>query len=211
MYAYITGTLEEVDRLSFYVVVEANGIGYRINVPGSVIENLPSRGETVKLYTYLHIREDVQALYGFLDREELNFFEKLITVSGVGPKVALGMLSVSSAHELAAAVITGDRKALSRAPGVGKKTAERIILELRDKIDKDAIKLADASAAEDSAPMDSKGFRGRSRAGVRLEALQALQALGYHAAEAEKALSGLDGADAAELIRQALRKLDNQP
>ena len=166
MYAYITGTLEEVDRLSFYVVVEANGIGYRINVPGSVIENLPSRGETVKLYTYLHIREDVQALYGFLDREELNFFEKLITVSGVGPKVALGMLSVSSAHELAAAVITGDRKALSCTRS-RQENSRADHTELRDKIDKDAIKLADASAAEDSAPMDSKGFPGRSRAGVR--------------------------------------------
>ena len=129
MYAYISGMLEEFESQN--VVIEANGVGYRIFVPGSILQRLPSLGEKTKLYTYLNIREDAQELYGFLEKEEKQFFEKLITVTGIGPKVALGMLSVHSVQQLAIAMATGDRQALCRAPGIGKNTAEGSILELQ--------------------------------------------------------------------------------
>ena len=105
MYAYISGILKEVD--SQQVIVEANGIGYRIFVPGLILQRLPSRGSKVKLYTYLHLREDCQYLYGFLSVEEKEFFEKLITVSGVGPKAAMGMLSALSVNRLPSAILSG--------------------------------------------------------------------------------------------------------
>ena len=198
MYAYISGTLEEMD--SQQVVLEANGIGYRIFVPGLIIQRLPSRGNRVKLFTYLHLREDCQDLYGFLEKEEKQFFEKLITVSGVGPKVALGMLSTQPVNQLALAIVTGDRSTLCRAPGIGKKTAERLILELKDKIDNDAIKLPNAAS--------STANRWTNE---RTEALEALQSLGYPSAEAEAALLGLeDDKDASTLIRLALKNLDNR-
>lgn len=196
MYAYISGLLEEID--SNHVVIETNGIGYRIFVPGLILQRLPSRGSRIKLFTYLHLREDCQDLYGFLEKEERRFFEKLITVSGVGPKVALGMLSTLSASQLAFAIISGDRKTLCKAPGIGKKTAERIILELQDKIDKDTIQVPDAG------PAFSRWTN------ERLEALEALQALGYDAAEAESALAGLEEKDPSALIRLALKNLDNR-
>jgi Holliday junction DNA helicase RuvA len=196
MYAYIYGTLEEVD--SQQVVIEANGIGYHIFVPGLILQKLPSKGSKVKLYTYMHLREDCQELYGFLEKEEKIFFEKLITVSGVGPKAAIGMLSTLTVNQLALAILTGDRKTLCKAPGIGKKTADRIILEMKDKIDKDAMSFSDTASA-------SPG----SWSNERMEAFQALQALGYGAAEAESALAGLEEKDASALIRLALRKLDN--
>ena len=196
MYAYISGILEEID--SNEVIVDVNGIGYRIFVPGLILQRLPSRGSRVKLFTYLHLREDCQDLYGFLEKEERQFFEKLITVSGVGPKVAMGMLSTLSVGQLAVAIISGDRNTLCRAPGIGKKTAERIILELQDKIEKDTIRLPDAAPSSNSWTNE------------RMEALEALQALGYDAAEAESALAGLEGKDASTLIRLALMNLDNR-
>ncbi|HOB20416.1 MAG TPA: Holliday junction branch migration protein RuvA, partial [Candidatus Atribacteria bacterium] len=132
MYAYIKGTLEEVGNQQ--VILEANGIGYLIYVPNTVISDLPGQGEATKLFTYMHLREDVQELYGFLDEEDKLFFEKLITVSGIGPKAALNMLSSYSRLQLATAILTGDSKLLSTVPGVGRKTADRIILELKDKL-----------------------------------------------------------------------------
>ncbi|HHU48995.1 MAG: Holliday junction branch migration protein RuvA [Caldicoprobacterales bacterium] len=197
MYAYISGILKEVD--SQQVIVEANGIGYRIFVPGLILQRLPSRGSKVKLYTYLHLREDCQYLYGFLSVEEKEFFEKLITVSGVGPKAAMGMLSALSVNRLALAILSGDRKALCTAPGIGKKTAERIILELKDKIEKDKISLPDTALSSSNRWTNE-----------RMEALEALQVLGYGAAEAENALSGLEENDASTLIRLALKNLDNR-
>ncbi|HHY82332.1 MAG TPA: Holliday junction branch migration protein RuvA [Clostridiales bacterium] len=196
MYAYINGILTESDNQ--YVVVEANGIGYQIYVPGSVLNNLPSKGDRVKLFTYLHLREDCQELYGFLNKDEKQFFEKLISVSGVGPKAALAMLSAFSAGQLAMAIITGDSKSLCSVPGIGKKTAERVILELKDKIDNDIIR-----------PQESMTIASRRWNTEQMEALQALQALGYPASEAERALAGLEGKDASALIRQALKNLDN--
>ncbi|NLB42228.1 MAG: Holliday junction branch migration protein RuvA [Clostridiales bacterium] len=196
MYAYISGMLEELESQN--VVIEANGVGYRIFVPGSILQRLPSLGEKTKLYTYLNIREDAQELYGFLEKEEKQFFEKLITVTGIGPKVALGMLSIHSVQQLAIAIATGDRQTLCRAPGIGKKTAERIILELQDKIDKDSIQLPDSNS-----PISNRWTN------ERMEALEALQTLGYSAAEGERALAGLEEKDSSSLIRMALKNLSN--
>jgi Holliday junction DNA helicase RuvA len=195
MYAYIQGFLDEIENQ--HVIIDANGVGYRILVPSSILHRLPARGEKVKLYTYFHVREDIQELYGFLDKEEKQFFEKLITVSGIGPKVATGMLSAISANQLAIAIVTGDIKLLCTAPGVGKKTAQRIILELKDKIDKDNLVSQKAVSAQ---PHQWKN--------ERMEALEALQALGYPPADAERALAGLEGEDTSELIRLALKNMD---
>ncbi len=197
MYAYIRGILEEVDNQR--VVVEANGVGYLIFVPNSVLHRLPPTGERIRLFTHFHLREDTQELYGFLEQEEKRFFEKLITVSGVGPKAALGMLSAFSARQLATAIVTGDRKLLCTAPGIGKKTAERILLELKDKIDQDV--LAEGGTA--SVPTVQWNEE-------RMEALEALQALGYPAAEAEHALAGVQSGDPSELVRLALKNMDHR-
>lgn len=196
MYAYISGILEELD--SQRVVIDVNGIGYSVFVPGSILQRLPSIGGRIKLFTYMHLREDCQDLYGFLEKEEKQFFEKLITVSGVGPKAALGMLSAFSVQQLAIAIVTGDRKILCNAPGIGRKTADRIILELQDKIDKNSIGIPKSTSSPIHKWTDE-----------RMEALEALQALGYSAADAEQALSGLEEKDTSTLIRLALKNLDH--
>jgi len=131
MFAYIKGRLEEI--YSKKVVIDAGGIGYEITVPTSLISKLPEKGSVVKLYTYFYVREDAQELYGFYEREDKSIFEKLITVSGIGPKVAMALLSNLSASQLALAIVTGDLKTLCSAPGVGKKTAQRMVLELKEK------------------------------------------------------------------------------
>lgn len=196
MYAYIKGLFAEAGNQ--HVVLEANGIGYLLYVPNTVISGLPQQGDVIKLFTYMHLREDIQELYGFSDKEDKLFFEKLISVSGVGPKVALNMLSAYSRVQLATAIMTGDSKLLSTVPGIGKKTAERIILELKDKLDKAAL-VAQAGS-------DFPAVQGS----IHFEALEALQGLGYSAADAENALRGLEGNDASELIRLALKNLDNR-
>lgn len=198
MYAYIQGILEEVENQR--VVIDANGVGYLIFVPNSILHRLPSRGDRVKLYTFFYVREDNQELYGFLEKEEKQFFEKLIAISGVGPKAALNMLSALTCRQLAVAIVTGDLKLLCTAPGIGKKTAERIILELKDKISNEALTSQGAVPDHPIPGMSNE----------RMEALEALQALGYPAAEAEQALAGLAGNDPSELIRLALKKLDNR-
>ena len=133
MYAYIKG--EIVDIAEDNVVLECNNIGYNIKVPFSVIQSLPGIGEDVKIYTYTCVREDAFILYGFLTKDDLWIFKKLITVNGIGPKGALGILSAMSADDLRFAIIAGDSKAIAKAPGIGAKSAERIILDLKDKID----------------------------------------------------------------------------
>ena len=130
MISYVKGSLTE--KFEDSVIVEAGGIGYRIFVPTSVLEHLPKTGETVKIYTYFSVREDAMSLYGFLSRQDLEMFRQLIGVNGVGPKSALGILSALSPDVLRLAVLSGDAKAISKAPGVGSKTAQRIILDLKD-------------------------------------------------------------------------------
>ncbi|MFO7294911.1 MAG: Holliday junction branch migration protein RuvA [Clostridia bacterium] len=199
MFSYLNGTLVEVGPQ--HVVLDVQGIGFYITVPSSVASKLPSRGSEVKLYVYLNVRQDGMELYGFLSREDKLLFEKLISVSGIGPKAAISMLSALSSTQLALAIATGDVKALSAAPGIGKKMAQRIILELREKIDKEVV---ESSPAVNDEMMVAQG--------VQKEALQALMALGYQAVEAQRALDMVKGQaqDTATLVKLALKALDKR-
>ncbi|AUG58225.1 Holliday junction branch migration protein RuvA [Acetivibrio saccincola] len=202
MYAYIRGKLEYKSNDS--VVIEASGVGYAITVPLSTIENIGSVGEEVKVYTSLHVREDVMALYGFGTREELNMFELLKTVSGIGPKVAISVLSSISPSKFALAVITDDIKTLTQVQGIGKKTAQRIILELKDKIKKEQLTPLSVNQDEihDTGEKSSK----------RSEAVNALMVLGYTASEAERAVLAVysEEMDLELIIKNALKSLEKK-
>ncbi len=187
MYAYIKGTLEETTEDS--VVVEAGGIGYNIKVSTATAELLPGVGNEVKIYTYTLVREDAFALFGFLTRDDLEIFKKLIAVNGIGPKGGLAILSVMSADALRFAVMAGDAKAIAKAPGIGAKTAERVILELRDKIS-----LEDTLTGLDE-PTGAAGNAAGSQGGDNLmkrEAIEALVALGYAASDATAAVKKVE-------------------
>ena len=132
MYAYIKGELAEKNIDS--IVVEAAGVGYLIYIPTQYFDMLPDEGEDVKIYTYLCVREDAMILYGFLSKDDLEIFKMLITVSGIGPKGGLAILSTLPADDLRFAILSGDSKAISKAPGIGAKTAQRVILDLKDKL-----------------------------------------------------------------------------
>ncbi len=202
MYAYIRGKLEYKSNDS--VVIEASGVGYAITVPLSTIENIGSVGEEVKVYTSLHVREDVMALYGFGTREELNMFELLKTVSGIGPKVAISVLSSISPSKFALAVITDDIKTLTQVQGIGKKTAQRIILELKDKIKKEQLTPLSVNQDEihDTGEKSSK----------RSEAVNALMVVGYTASEAERAVLAVysEEMDLELIIKNALKSLEKK-
>ncbi|MCD7981485.1 MAG: Holliday junction branch migration protein RuvA [Clostridiales bacterium] len=199
MYSYIRGTLEEVRQDS--VVVENNGIGYQIYVPVRILQELPQGGGQVKIYTYLYVREDAFSLFGFLSRDELTMFQLLLNVSGIGPKGALALLSVLSADEIRFAVVSDDVKTITKAPGIGKKGAQRLIIELKDRIS-----LEDAfESAADTSPAVLENSNA-----ARREAMEALIALGYSPAEAAGALSGLEiteESDAETVLKQALRNM----
>ena len=203
MYAYIKGILEEITEDA--VVVEAGGIGYNIKVSASTADLLPGIGSEVKVYTYTLVREDAFSLYGFLTRDDLDIFKKLITVSGIGPKGGLAILSVMSADALGFAVMAGDAKAIAKAPGVGAKTAERVILDLRDKISlEDTLRgmggdLGSGQAADASGTADNL---------MKWEAIEALVALGYSASDATAAVKKVEaGAEATSetILKQALK------
>lgn len=191
MYYYIEGT---VTHKSFdFVVVDAGGVGYKIGMADSSLSKV-SLGEKRRIFTYLNVREDAMDLYGFLTEEELNLFRLLISVSGIGPKVGLGILSAISPSEFALAVVTGNVKAITKAPGVGPKVAQRIILELKDKMKK-------AEIAE--MPEDYGAFTDSSD-----EAVSALMVLGYSAGEAKSVLSKVDaGLSVEDTVKQALKLL----
>ncbi len=187
MYAYIKGRLEEIADDA--VVVEAGGIGYNIKVSTATTELLPSIGNEVKIYTYTLVREDAFSLFGFLQRDDLEIFKKLITVSGIGPKGGLAILSVMSADALRFAVMAGDAKAIAKAPGIGAKTAERVILELRDKISlEDTLK---GLGTPDGASRADNGVQGGENQ-MRREAIEALVALGYSASDATAAVKKVE-------------------
>ena len=191
MYYYIEGT---VTYKSFdFLVVDAGGVGYKIGMADSSISKV-SVGEKRRIFTYLNVREDAMDLYGFMTEEELNLFRLLISVSGIGPKVGLGILSAISPSEFALAVVTGNVKAITKAPGVGPKVAQRIILELKDKMKK-------AEIAE--MPEDYGAFTDSSD-----EAVSALMVLGYSASEAKSVLSKVDaGLSVEDTVKQALKLL----
>ena len=200
--SYIRGPLEEKREDS--VVVEAGNIGYRIFIPSSVLGELPGLGEEVKIYTYFSVREDGMSLFGFLSRQDLEMFRQLIGVNGVGPKSALGILSALKPDVLRLAVISGDAKAISKAPGVGAKTAQRIILDLKDKIKAEDVLFAGADL-EESPKTDLSGM---AEAGK--EAVEALTALGYSASEAQTAVKKIaitEGMTSEDVLKGALKHL----
>lgn len=177
MISYIRGLLAELSEDG--AVVESGGIGYLIHIPGSVLGGLPQVGTEIVLYTYFQVREDAMSLYGFLNRQDRDMFKQLIGVNGIGPKAALGILSALSPHELRLAIISGDAKAISKAPGVGAKSAQRVILDLKDRISaKDYVSQQSPEAAAVSLHIS----------GSAQEAVDALTALGYSGTEASRAV-----------------------
>ena len=188
----LTGTLREKEGNLF--VVEIGGIAFGIKSSLNVVKSLPQVGEKVKIYTYLHVREDALELYGFLEKEELDFFQLLIGISGIGPKSALGILSVEKVEKIKAAISEGRAELLTKASGVGKKTAERIILELKNK-------LVQSGSEKIVGMMESDH-----------DIIEALSNLGYTKAEAREALSRVDAniVKMEERIKVALQLLKKQ-
>lgn len=203
MYAYIKGTLEEIMEDS--VVVETGGIGYNVKVSTTTADLLPGIGSEVKIYTYTLVREDAFSLYGFLTRDDLEVFKKLITVSGIGPKGGLAILSVMSADALRFAVMAGDAKAIAKAPGIGAKTAERVILDLRDKISlEDTLRGIGAPAGKTGSSADAKTADNV----MKREAIEALVALGYSASDATAAVKKVElheDITVEDILKQALK------
>ena len=204
MIAYIRGRLEYVDLEEGMAVLETGGIGYQILLSGRDLELLPSAGEEVRLYTYLQVRDDAFVLYGFFTREDRKLFGQLLGVSGIGPKGALGILSGLSADDLRFAVLADNAKTIAKAPGIGLKTAKKLILELRDKLSLEEAfeaRLAGEKAREGAEP--SAGLTA-----ARNEAVEALTALGYSSSEALKAVrqvEAADGMDVEEILKAALK------
>lgn len=182
LFSYIRGPLTEV--LGDTIVVEAGNIGWNIHIPMSVHDGLPRIGEEVKIYTSFQVREDAMTLYGFLSRQDLEMFRLLLGVNGIGPKAALGILSAMRPDDLRMAVISEDARAIAKAPGIGPKTAKRVILDLKDRIRMEDI-LPGGGAAETAgdAALSSAGVDGAAK-----EAMEALVALGYSMTEAAKAV-----------------------
>lgn len=204
MYAYIKGTIEEIGEDA--VIVEAGGIGYNIRVSTATADLLPGLGSEVKIYTYTLVREDAFQLFGFLTRDDLEIFKRLITVSGIGPKGGLAILSVMSADALRFAVMAGDAKAIAKAPGIGAKTAERVILDLRDKISiEDTLR---GLAPTESSAKAAEGGIGENQ--MRREAIEALVALGYSASDATAAVKKVaaeEDATPESILKQALKHM----
>ena len=196
MYEYIKGSFEGIEKE--YIIIECGNIGYKIYTSGSTISNMPSLGEKVKIFTYQIVREDFIGLYGFLSKEEIELFIMLIGINGVGPKAALSLMSIASVAALKYAIITSDEKLITKAPGIGKKTAQRIILEIKDKI-------GIQEAVGESHIDINNGEDYREKLG---EALGALMALGYSEKEAEKAIEKADkDKSVEEIIKVCLRTL----
>lgn len=199
MLAFIKGRLIETG--TDYVVLDNQGIGYLIYTPLSVLENLPPIGQNIKMYTYMYVREDQLTLYGFLTRDDLKIFKLLIGVSGIGPKGALGLLSRISPNEFRFAVMSGDSKTIAKAPGIGPKTAQKLIIELKDKL-----KLEDMFEGDSEENADAA--RGGSSA--EKETIMALAALGYSETEAFRAVQKVEASsdmDSETLLKLALKQM----
>ena len=202
MIAFIQGELCDAGQDT--IVVACHGIGYEIQIPVSVAQVLPDPGNVVKIYTYTYVREDAVGLFGFLTKDDLKIFKLLITVNGVGPKAALAILSAMTADELRFAILAEDAKAIAKAPGIGPKTAKRMIIELKDKLN-----LESMIEGHGDAEM-SLSDPGDAAANVRDEVIMALTALGYgntEAVRAVRAVSGADEMDSETLLKQALKKI----
>lgn len=200
MIAYVNGIVEDITDDN--VVIDVGGIGYNVKISAATAGRLPSIGEQARLYTYTCVREDAFMLYGFLSRNDLDIFKKCITVNGIGPKGALAILSVLDADSLRFAIMSGDAKAIAKAPGIGTKTAERLVLDLKDKIKIDDTLIqreVDMTAAGNSMDTDQKK-----------EAVEALVALGYGQTESIKAVNAIENIEsmnASAVLKAALKKL----
>ena len=197
MYAHFRGVVAE--KGADCLVIDCGGVGYLLTVSAATLSAAPAVGQSMTCYAALSVREDAMELFGFATREEKKLYEKLRSVSGIGPRTALNMLSSMTVRDLSIAIVTGDVNAISRAQGVGKKTAQRVIMELKEKIDNDALV---GSAVPISGPMEK---------GAVAEAIEALMALGYNAPDAQRAIAAVsDSADTVDkLVFMALRGMDN--
>lgn len=200
MISFIQGEIVEIAADS--MVLQAGDIGYHIHIASSMAQALPGIGSRVKVHTYFQVREDAMNLFGFLNRDDLQLFQLLIAVNGIGPKGALSILSVMSADMLRMAILSQDAKSIAKAPGVGSKTAQRIILDLKDKVSAslDGEDMADAAGA---------GIDMREQ-GAGQEAVEALMALGYSGTEAMRAVKAAkppEDADTEQILKLALKHL----
>lgn len=200
MIAYVHGVIDDISEDN--VVVDVGGVGYNVRISADTAARLPGVGERVRLYTYTLVREDAFQLYGFLTRNDLEIFKKCITVNGIGPKGALAILSVMDADSLRYAIMTGDAKAISRAPGIGARTAERLILDLKDKIQIDDVLIGrEIAATAGNQTYDSP---------QKKEAVEALVSLGYGHAESLKAVNSIPDIgemDSGAVLKAALKKM----
>lgn len=201
MIAYLYGIIDSVTETR--LVLDVNQVGYQIFISARDAAEMPGRGETVKIYTYLNVKEDAMQLYGFLSEDDLEMYKLLLNVNGIGPKAALGILSVLTADDLRFAVLSDDVKAISRAPGVGGKTAQKLILELKDKLKlEDAFEKKLASTARLGAEAVSSD--------AKSEAVQALTALGYSNSDALRAVrkaNVTEDMDTETILKLALKQL----
>ncbi len=201
MISYIKGELAEIAEGS--IVVDVSGIGWHIFVPGQVLDRLPPLGSIIKIHTYLQVREDAMTLYGFFTKDDLQIFRLLLGVSGIGPKGALAVLSVMTTDDLRFAILGDDAKAIAKTPGIGVKTAQRLILELKDKISLE--ETFQQEPVRDQGPASAAAEKS-----VKNEAVLALTALGYSSSEALKALSGIEITEDMEVeavLRQVLKNM----
>lgn len=198
MIGYLRGTLALIRENE--IIVDVQGVGYLVGVSAMTLSALPGTGSQVQLFTHTQVREDAVSLYGFLEQDDLEMFERLILVNGVGPKAAMGILGMMSANDLKFALLSGDAKSISRAPGIGPKTAQRVIMELKDKV-----------SLEETFAQRTAAVAGKNDPSQEIsDAVQGLTALGYGAAEAMKAVKSIENCesmDAEQLLKAALKKL----
>lgn len=200
MISYIKGELVELTENA--IVLDHDGMGFLIMMPASILAKLPAIGSELKVHTYLYVKEDALDLYGFLTKDDLKVFRLLITVSGIGPKGALAILSTMSPDDLRFAVLAGDSKTISKAPGIGSKTAQKLIIELKDKLKIEDV--LDGGADGGYEPQSDMGDTAAA------EAVMALTALGYSSADATRAVRQVDGGadmDSEALLKAALKEL----
>ena len=202
MIAYVHGIVEDIAEDN--VVLDVNGMGINVNISADTASRLPGIGEPAKIYTYTCVREDTFQLYGFLTRCDLDIFKKLITVNGIGPKGGLAILSVMNAEDLRFAIMQGDAKAIAKAPGIGPKTAQRVILDLKDKIE------LDDSLIQREITQTAGGNPLIAGTPQKQEAVEALVSLGYGQAESIKAVNqieNLENLDSGAILKAALKKM----
>ena len=203
MISFIKGYVAETTENS--VILETDSIGYEIFMTGTAIEKTSRMQDKIKIYTYFHVREDTMQLYGFLSRDDLEMFRLLLNVNGIGPKAAMGVLAAITADELRFAVLSDDVKTISRAPGIGKKTAQKLILELKDKL-----KLEDAFEKKLDHQEENLSLTDTSLRDSRQEAVEALTALGYSSTNALRAVRQVSeetGDDVEAILKAALKQL----